>query len=347
LLYSREVKNNIGEAVVGALRTWIVAGIVGGGLALAAVSASAQSLPKDAAARVELHPIQTLTLSDQQFLNGEADGTPATVAGEFRIAQGAGKRPVVVLMHGSGGIGVNIEPWVRQFNSMGISTFVIDGFSGRGLTSVNTNQALLGRLNFIVDIYRSLEILVKHPRVDPDRIALMGFSRGGQAALYASLDRFNKLWNKSGVQFAGYIPFYPDCATTFLGDTEVANRPIRIFHGTADDTDPVAVCKAYVARLQEAKRDVTLTEYPDSQHVFDLGLLGISSLVVSKNVQTVRNCRIREGEGGVLMNADTNAPFSYQDACVELNPHVGGNPATAEEARKAVSDFLAALFRLG
>jgi hypothetical protein len=30
-----------------------------------------------------------------------------------------------------------------------------------------------------------------------------------------------------------------------------------------------------------------------------------------------------------------------------LNPHVGGNPATAEEARKAVSDFLAALFRLG
>jgi dienelactone hydrolase len=230
---------------------------------------------------------------------------------------------------------------------MGISTFVIDGFSGRGLTSVNTNQALLGRLNFIVDIYRSLDILAKHPRVDPDRIALMGFSRGGQAALYASLDRFNKLWNKSGVQFAGYIPFYPDCATTFLGDTEVADRPIRIFHGTADDTDPVAVCKAYVARLKDAGRDVTLTEYPDSQHVFDLGLLGISSLVVSKNVQTVRNCRIREGEGGVLMNADTNAPFSYQDACVELNPHVGGNPATAEEARKAVSDFLATAFRLG
>ena len=333
--------------MVGALRTWIVAGIVGGGLALTAFEANAQSLPKDAAARVELYPIPTLTLSDQQFLTGSSDGGPVTVGGELRIAQGAGKRPVVVLMHGSGGIGANIEPWVRQFNTMGISTFVIDGFSGRGLTSVNTNQALLGRLNFILDIYRSLEILAKHPRVDPDRIVLMGFSRGGQAALYASLDRFNKLWNKSGVRFAGYIPFYPDCATTFLGDTEVADRPIRIFHGTADDTDPVAVCKAYVARLQEAKRDVTLTEYPDSQHVFDLGLLGISSLVVSKNVQTVRNCRIREGEGGVLMNADTNAPFSYQDACVELNPHVGGNPATAEEARKAVSDFLAALFRLG
>src|SRR3981081_4878621 len=77
---------------------------------------------------------------------------------------------------------------------MGISTFVIDGFTGRGLTSVNTDQASLGRLNFILDIYRALDILAKHPRVDPERIALMGFSRGGQAALYASLRRSHKMW---------------------------------------------------------------------------------------------------------------------------------------------------------
>ena len=236
---------------------------------------------------------------------------------------------------------------MRHFNAMGISTFVIDGFSGRGLTAVGPNQALLGRLNFIVDIYRSLEILAKHPRVDPDRIALMGFSRGGQAALYASLERFHKLWNKSGAQFAAYIPFYPDCSTSYAAETDVAAKPIRIFHGTPDDYNPVASCKAFVRRLQEAKRDVVLTEYPDSQHGFDSGLIGLSTTNVSANAQTVRNCTIREGEGGVLMNAATSAPFSYKDACVELNPHVGGNPATAEEARKAVSDFLQALFKLG
>jgi dienelactone hydrolase len=230
---------------------------------------------------------------------------------------------------------------------MGISTFVIDGFSGRGLTAVGPNQALLGRLNLIVDIYRSLDILAKHPRVDPDRIVLMGFSRGGQAALYASLERFNKLWNKSGAQFAAYIPFYPDCSTTYATDTEVAARPIRIFHGTPDDYNPVATCKAYVARLQDAKRDVVLTEYPDSAHGFDAGLLGVSTVGVSANAQTARHCHIREGEGGVLMNADTQAPFGYKDACIELNPHVGGNPATAEQARKAVTDFLQTLFKLG
>jgi len=317
-------------------------------LCVSTTLASAQSLPKEVATRAEIYPIPSLTLSDQQFLSGDAAaGKPVTVAGEFRVAQGSGKLPVVVLMHGSSGVGATTEAWVHAFNAMGISTFVIDGFTGRGLTVVGPNQALLGRLNLIVDIYRSLEILAKHPRVDPERIVLMGFSRGGQAALYASLDRFNKLWNKSGVQFAGYIPFYPDCSTTYATDTEVAARPIRIFHGTPDDYNPVASCKAYVARLLDAKRDVVLTEYPDSAHGFDAGLLGANTIAVSVNAQTARNCHIKEGEGGVLMNADTQAPFGYKDACIELNPHVGGNPATAMEARKAVSDFLQALFKLG
>ena len=92
---------------------------------------------------------------------------------------------------------------------------------------------------------------------------------------------------------------------------------------------------------------MVLTEYPDSQHGFDSGLLGVSTTTVSTNSQTARSCKLSEGEGGVLMNADTRAPFSYKDACIELNPHVGGNPTTAAEARKAVSDFLLALFKLG
>jgi dienelactone hydrolase len=326
-----------------AIAAWIFCTVV----LLAGIETNAQSMPKEIASRVEIYAIPSLTLSDQQFLTGDAHGKPVTVAGEFRIAQGSGRLPVVVLMHGSSGVGASIEAWVHQFNAMGISTFVIDGFSGRGLTAVGPNQALLGRLNLILDIYRSLDILAKHPRVDPERIVLMGFSRGGQAALYASLDRFNQLWNKSGAQFAGYIPFYPDCSTSYLTDIEVVSRPIRIFHGTPDDYNPVASCKAYVQRLQDAKRDVVLTEYPDSQHAFDVGLLGVNTVTVSANAQTARNCHIRESEGGVLMNADTKSPFGYKDACIEFNPHVGGNPATAEAARKAVSDFLQTLFKPG
>ena len=144
-------------------------------------------------------------MSDSQFLKGDGAATPVTVTGEFRITRSNVKRPVVVLMHGSGGMGPNIEYWEHTLNALGISTFAIDGFTGRGLTSVNTDQALLGRLNFILDAYRVLDILAKHPRVDPARIALMGFSRGGQAALFASEKRFHQMWNKSGVDFAAYL----------------------------------------------------------------------------------------------------------------------------------------------
>jgi hypothetical protein len=96
------------------IRSWALAAF---SLLCAASIASAQSSPKDMAARTELHAIQTLTLSDPQFLAGDASGTPTTIAGQLRLAQGSGRLPAVVLMHGSGGMGANIEMWTREFNS--------------------------------------------------------------------------------------------------------------------------------------------------------------------------------------------------------------------------------------
>ena len=297
------------------------------------------------AARVELHPISSLTISDQQFLTGDANGKQVTVTGEFRIAQGSGRLPVVVLIHGSGGMGPNIEYWAREFNAMGISTFALDGFTGRGLTSVNTDQALLGRLNFILDAYRALDILAKHPRVDPSRIALMGFSRGGQAALFASLKRFHQMWNKSGTDFAAYIPFYPDCMTSYISDTDVADKPIRIFHGTPDDYNPVAPCKRFVERLRGAGHDVVLTEYPNVWHAFD-NPLGSTVPVVVKGAQSVRNCQIVEESNGVLINVASKLQFTYKDACVEHDPHVNHDAEATQDATSAIKGVLKNAFKL-
>jgi dienelactone hydrolase len=294
-------------------------------------------------ARVELHPIPTLWISDQQFLIKDDKGRQVTVAGELRLPQRQGKVPAVVLVHGSGGIGANVPFWVREFNSMGVATFVIDGMTGRGLQGVGTNQAVLGRLNLIIDAYRALEILAKHPRVDTNRIALMGFSRGGQATLYASVRRFQKMWNKSGLEFAAYIPFYPDCATTYQDDGDVGDRPIRIFHGTPDNYNPVATCKAYVQRLKQTGRDVELIEYPNAPHGFD-NPIGAKPAAQAKDNQSVRECTIREAEQGVLINVATNAPFSYQDACVALNPLVGADPEATDAARAAIVAFLKSKF---
>lgn len=315
-------------------------------IALAMPANAQNSFHKQLAARIELHSIPSLTLSDEQFLKGDsAAAKPVVVSAELRIAQGSGRLPVVVLIHSSSGMMANIDFWTRELNEMGVSTFALDGFTGRGLTDVNSDQASLGRLNLILDVYRMLDVLSKHPRVDASRIVLMGFSRGGQGTLYASMNRFQKMWNRSGIGFAAYIPFYPDCMTTYRGDTDVADRPIRIFGGGADDYNPVATCKAYVERLRVAGRDVALTEYPNAPHAFDNSLRG-PTRVVMKNAQTVRRCRIREDEAGRLLNAATDRPFTYQDECVERDPHVGYDAAATEAARQSVRAFLRALFKL-
>jgi len=313
---------------------------------LSAIQVGAEDLAiKQIAARTELHSISSLTISDEQFLKGDDNGKPATVTAQLRIAQGQGRLPLVVMAHGSGGMGANVDFWTRQLNGIGISTFALDAFTGRGLTNVSNDQALLGRLNMILDVYRMLDILAKHSRVDAQRIALMGFSRGGQAALYASLKRFHQAWNKSGIDFAAYIAFYPECMTTYQSDTEVVDRPVRIFQGTADDYNPLAPCKAYVERLRSAGRDVQLTEYPNASHGFD-NPLGSLKPRIAQNAQTVRRCVIREDSPGRLVNTATGNNFSYKDACVERDPHVGSDPAATQAASQAVEGLLKTVFKL-
>jgi dienelactone hydrolase len=323
------------------------AAILAAALCAASFLASAQqSQPamRQIASRVELHAIPTLTLSDEEFLKGRG-GKPAIVSGELRVAQGSGKLPAVILVHGSSGIGPGIELWTHELNGMGISTFAIDGFTGRGLTTVGADQAKLGRLNLALDAYRALAILAKHPRVDPDRIVLMGFSRGGQAALYASVRRFDKLWNKSGAHFAGHIAFYPDCMTTYQADIEVMPVPVRIYHGSADDYNPLAPCREYVTRLRSLQQDVVITEYAQAHHAFD-NPLGAAKPAPSRNSQTVRKCRIREDAKGVLVNTATKQRFSYNDACVERDPHTGFDPDATSEAIWSVGRFLRKTFKL-
>lgn len=314
---------------------------------LACGAAAAQDLGgPDIAARIELTPIQTLTLPDGDFLRGDASAAkPTIIAGAFRAAQGPGRHPAVVMIHGSGGIGGNFDPWERLFNAMGVSTFVIDGFTGRGLQVTNVDQSRLGRLNLVLDSYRALAILAKNPRVDPARIAVMGFSRGGQAALYASVARFNRMWNQSGVQFAAYLPFYPDCATTYIDDALLAGGPVHVFGGLQDDYNPIGRCMPYIGRVATAGHAIGVTTYPNASHSFD-NPLGSRIPEPGVKSQTVRDCVVQEGPEGVLVNMQTGAPFTYADACVALGPHTGYDPDATSAARAEVTGMLRQVFRL-
>ena len=315
-------------------------------IAFLSCSALAEAAVTDLAARTELRAIDTLTITDQQFLTGDKNGKSVSIAGELRFPQGSpsGKLPAVILLHGSGGINGGNELWAKEFNEMGIASLLLDSFSGRGLVSTSTDQALLGRLNMILDAYRAFDALAAHPRIDAARIAVIGFSRGGQSALYSSLRRFQQMWNPKAV-FAAHIPLYASCSTTFIDDTDVTG-PIRQHHGAADDYVPVAPCRPYFERLRAAGRDVALTEYPDAHHAYD-NPLGPKTPTVAKGSQSVRACTLKEEAPGKIINVATGEPFTYKDPCVQADPHLGYNEAAATATRKAVKEFLRTTFKLG
>ena len=307
--------------------------------------ATAEPSLNDLAARIEIRTVETLTLSDQQFLKGDKTGaTAVTIAGELRIPRGTtGRVPAVVLLHGSGGVNGGHEYWAKHFNEMGIAAFLLDSFSQRGITSTSTNQALLGRLNMVLDAYRSFDVLAAHPRIDPARIAVMGFSRGGQSALYSSMRRFQQLWNPKAV-FALHIPLYASCTTTFIGDTDVTG-PIRQHHGQADDYVTVGPCRPYFERLRAAGRDAQLIEYPDAHHGYDNPLAN-KTPTVAKGSQSTRACTLKEEPLGTIINVATGQPFSYKDPCIQTDPHTGYNEAAANATRKAVKEQVRAAFKL-
>ena len=97
----------------------------------------------------------------------------------------------------------------------------------------------------------------------------MGFSRGGGLTVLAALERFRQAWLPPGVDFAVYLAFYPNYRSAYATDDRVSRRPIRVFHGTADDGNPVSASREYVERLRRAGADAQLFEYREAHHAFD------------------------------------------------------------------------------
>lgn len=285
---------------------------------------------------VELIPFETITVSTQQFLTGGKDGKPATIAGELRIPKpGSDEVAAVILMEGASGITPQLSDWADTINSIGIASFVLDSYTGRGIT----DPSKLDILAPMVDAYRALGVLATHPNIDPKRIAIMGLSKGSMAALYSSNVRFRNLYGPPGVEFAAHVALFAPCVRTYRDDGKVTGKPIRMFHGIADDVFPVQPCREYVARLKQSGVDIQLTEFPDAYHGFDALVLKKAPMI-NAQAMSIRSCRLAEGDNGQLLNSATGEPFAPTDACVQRGTTFAYNEAAATATTAAVKDFL-------
>src|SRR5207245_493382 len=71
-------------------------------------------------------------------------------------------------------------------NRMGYAALVVDSFTGRGVKEICTGHASVNPGSRLADLFRAQELLVTHPRIDAQRIGVLGFSHGGWVGLWAS-----------------------------------------------------------------------------------------------------------------------------------------------------------------
>jgi dienelactone hydrolase len=171
----------------------------------------------------------------------------------------------------------------------------------------------------------------------------MGGSRGAQSSIYASMVRFQKMYGPADQEFGAYIGMYTPCGTTYHNDEDVAAKPIRLLHGTADDYVPVAPCRQYVERLTKAGRDIRLVEYPGAYHVFDAPVFKQPLKIPAP---TTRACVTEESENGVVIDSKTRQPFTYDDPCVEKGVTLAYDEAATSQAKSYVGEFLSGVFAL-
>jgi dienelactone hydrolase len=247
------------------------------------------------------------------------------MSGDLTLPDGEGRVPAVILMHGCAGLPHRaIDGWKPLLRDWGYATFVVDSFGPRGYREVCTNGAV-SSIQRVPDAYGALAILSTHPRIDPDRIVLMGFSHGGLVANAAATDWARKFAREPEHRFRAIFSFYPSC----VGRVEARLRlvvPLRIHTGEKDDWTPAAPCVENMARYRADGADVVVTVYPGAPHGFDA--VG-AALTYMPNVLNGSACRV------VLTSID-DAPNGADLGCIKRGATSGYHGGAAADARRTV-----------
>ena len=182
-----------------------------------------------------------------------------------------GSYPAVVVLHGSGGLSSHSAKIADRLGSWGYVALTVDSLGPRGITS----QSGRGRaVDQAFDAYAALRYLSQLDFVNAARVAVLGQSMGGSAALYA-VDR-DLTAQYFDERFRAAVAYYPGCGIP----APVMTAPTLVLIGEADDWNPAERCREMAARSQPDGAKIVLSVYPGAYHAFDVLELkpGIRSL---------------------------------------------------------------------
>jgi dienelactone hydrolase len=274
-----------------------------------------------------------------QLMTGE--GTSTQIVGWLSVPpRPAARMPAMVISHGSGGILDGREhAWAARLNALGVATLVVDSFTPRGITSTGDDQTRLSTAASVADAFAALSMLAARPEIDPGRIGIMGFSKGGQVALYSALEPFRRGAGVGELRYALHIALYPSCSIPYRSN-EVTKAPMVFLLGGADDYTPAAHCARYIDYFRAKGAPVTAITYPDAPHGFDVS----TRPQFLSRVQTARNCGLdielepvvgrRWDNGATVAGAEV---ATYLRGCMQRGATFGGNAEALAGAERAIN----------
>jgi dienelactone hydrolase len=277
------------------------------------------------------------------------DAPKTVVFGTLRLPDSpAGRVPAVIVAHGSAGVTDDREFWwAKQLAGSGVAAFVVDSFTPRNIRSTATDQAQLSTAANLADALAALKLLATHPRIDPERIGVMGFSKGGMVAMHAALEPFRRAVVGDGPRFAAHVPLYPACSDRMVTE-RVSGGPMLSLLGGRDDYTPAEPCRKYAGWLASKGVATKVVVYPDAYHGFDAS----GTPQIARDVLTGRNCdaqfdldkfRITVRSTGQDITATAR---DYFKSCFTRGAMFGGDGEAKRKAPDEVKSFSKAAFKL-
>jgi dienelactone hydrolase len=188
---------------------------------------------------------------------------------------GDGPFPVVIALHGCGGLAGHSEPvqaryreWAELLLKAGNAVLLPDSYASRelGPQCRVKERRILARRERVADIMASREWLVQQPWAARDRISLMGWANGASALLWAVRPQLPS--RNIEHDFRSAIAFYPNCRiSSGLGWS--ARVPTLLLIGAKDDVSSPPACRQMVDGARGRSALARIVVYPGAYHDFD------------------------------------------------------------------------------
>lgn len=184
--------------------------------------------------------------------------------GELNLPEGAsGKVPLVILAHGTAGVGYREEKWSDYLNEQGYATFVLDYFSPRG---VSGRERKIPRPQ--QDVWGAITHLSAHPGLDMERVAVMGFSNGASVTRNA-FTFFDPQKHTDGVMPKAFIMLYGGCHSEASNYFNKGYNPALLY--IVGDQDKLVRAKKCLLRKKDknSSSDLEVMVIAGAYHMFD------------------------------------------------------------------------------